>query len=62
MTKSYKRVTAVTHLRAAVMHAEAAMAADADTWDSTDVSDARDGRDTLRNLVDTLDIKLEDRT
>jgi hypothetical protein len=62
MSENYKRVTAVTHLRAARFHIEAAMSADADTWDSTDISDARDGRDTVANLVDTLDIKLEDRT
>lgn len=61
MTENYKRVTAVTHMRAARFHIEAAMSADADTWDSTDISDARDARDTVLNLVDTLDIKLEDR-
>jgi hypothetical protein len=38
------------------------MAADADTWGGTDISDARDARDTVLNLIDTLDIKLEDRT
>ncbi len=62
MTQSYKRVTAVTHLRAARMHIEAAMSADADTWDGPDIGDSRDARDTVQNLIDTLDIKLEDRT
>jgi hypothetical protein len=62
MSENYKRVTAVTHLRAARMHIEAAMSADAETWDWTDCGDARDARDTVQNLVDTLDIKIEDRT
>jgi len=61
MSENYKRVSGVTHLRAARMHIEAAMANDADSWDSTDISDARDARDTVVNLIDTLDIKLEDR-
>lgn len=60
MSKDYKRVTAVTHFKAARFHIEAAMAADADTWDGTDISDSRDARDTVLNLIDTLDIKLED--
>jgi hypothetical protein len=54
----YRRIEAVTHLRAAIMHAECAMSIDAESWDIDAVSNCRKGRDTLNTLIEYLD-KLE---
>lgn len=50
-----KRGNAIWHIRMAIWHAEAAMAADSESWDYTDVNDCRDARDTNKNLLDILD-------
>jgi hypothetical protein len=49
------RIEAMTHLKAAIMHVEAALSLDAMSWDYTDVADARDVTATVKNLVDILD-------
>lgn len=51
----YRRVQSVTHLRAAVMHVEAAMSSDCDTWTPEQISLIRKARDLIRDLREEID-------
>jgi hypothetical protein len=51
----YRRIEAITHLRAAIMHAECAMSIDSDSWYFDETSKCRKGRDILRTLIESLD-------
>lgn len=55
-TDTKVRIEALTHLRAAIMHMEAAMALDSTTWDYQDVAELRQARDLVRYLGKTLDL------